>query len=92
MPIILDRRAFTFGVAGAALSAALPSRAFAQDEEMRTVTTLYGTYDIPAFPQRVAAIDSRLDLQAALALGLPVVGYGHSQPGPWVPLPDGLEF
>lgn len=92
MPIILDRRAFTFGVAGAALSAALPSRAFAQDEEMRTVTTLYGTYDIPAFPQRVAAIDSRLDLQAALALGLPVVGYGHSQPGPWVPLPEGLEF
>lgn len=92
MPIILDRRAFTFGVAGATFSAALPSRAFAQDEQTRSVTTIYGTYDIPAFPLRVVAIDSRLDLQPALALGLPVIGYGHSQPGSWVPLPEGLEF
>lgn len=90
MSIKLNRRAFTLGTAGLALGAMLPTRAFAQ--ETRTVTTKYGTYDIPAAPQRVVAINSRLDLQPALALGLPVVGFGHSQPGPWVPVPDGLEF
>lgn len=90
MTFKLNRRAFTFGTAGLAVSAALPSQAFAQ--ETRSVTTRYGTYDIPANPQRVVAIDSRLDLQPAMALGLPVVGYGHSQPGRWVPVPEGLEF
>ena len=92
MTELLSRRSFTLASAGLALSAALPGRAFAQ--ETRSVTTKYGTYDIPARPQRVVAIDSRLDLQPALALGLPVVGYGHSQPGRWVPVPvpEGLEF
>ena len=90
MSIKLTRRSFTLGTAGLALGAMLPARAFAQ--ETRSVTTIYGTYDIPAAPQRVVAIDSRLDLQPALALGLPVVGYGHSKPGSWVPVPEGLEF
>jgi iron complex transport system substrate-binding protein len=72
------------------LAGALPGRAAAQ--ETRSVTTIYGTYDIPVAPQRVVAIDSRLDLQPALALGLPVVGYGHSVPGPWVPGVEGLTF
>ncbi|MGB3338431.1 MAG: ABC transporter substrate-binding protein [Devosia sp.] len=86
----LNRRSFTLGTAGLALGAVLPGRAFAQ--ETRSVTTIYGTYDIPSAPKRVVAIDSRLDLQPALALGLTVVGYGHSQPGSWVPVPEGLEF
>jgi len=90
MSFKLNRRNFTLGTASLALGAALPVRAFAQ--QTRSVTTRYGTYDIPAAPQRVVAIDSRLDLQPALALGLPVIGYGHSKPGPWVPVPDGLEF
>lgn len=86
----ISRRAFTLGGTALGLAAGLPSIAFAQ--ATRSVTTKYGTYDIPANPQRVVAIDSRLDLQPALALGLPVVGYAHSQPGSWVPVPEGLEF
>lgn len=91
MSVRLNRRSFALGTAGLALASMLPSRAFAQGD-VRSVTTIYGTYDIPAAPKRVVAIDSRLDLQPALALGLPVVGYGHSVPGAWVPVPEGLEF
>ena len=91
MSFSLNRRAFALGTASAAVAAMLPGKAFAQ-AATRTVTTIYGTYEIPAAPQRVVAIDSRLDLQPALALGLPVVGYGHSKPGSWVPVPEGLEF
>lgn len=90
MPI-LSRRAFTLGAAGLAATAMLSSRAFAQSAT-RSVTTSLGTYDIPASPQRVVAIDSRLDLQPALALGLPVVGYGHSKPGDWVPVAADAQF
>ncbi len=86
----INRRTFALGSASLALAAALPRSAYGQ--ETRSVTTIYGTYDIPAAPKRVVAIDSRLDLQPALALGLPVIGYGHSVPGPWVPGVDGLEF
>ncbi len=86
----INRRTFALGSASLALAAALPRSAYGQ--ETRSVTTIYGTYDIPAAPKRVVAIDSRLDLQPALALGLPVIGYGHSVPGPWVPGADGLEF
>lgn len=87
----LNRRTFAIGSATLAIAAALPRHALAQTPT-RSVTTKYGTYDIPAAPQRVVAIDSRLDLQPALALGVPVVGYGHSVPGSWVPVPEGLEF
>lgn len=86
----INRRAFALGGAGLLLATTLTGRAQAQ--EMRSVTTRYGTYDIPVAPKRVVAIDSRLDLQPALALGLPVIGYAHSRPGPWVPVADGLEF
>lgn len=86
----ISRRTFGLGAAGLLLATALPTGARAQ--ETRSVTTSYGTVDIPVEPRRVVAIDSRLDLQPALALGLPVVGYGHSKPGSWVPVPDGLEF
>ena len=90
MPI-LSRRAFTLGAAGLAATALLTSRAFAQGAT-RSVTTSLGTYDIPASPQRVVAIDSRLDLQPALALGLNVIGYGHSKPGAWVPVSPDAQF
>ncbi len=85
-----NRRAFMLGSASLGLASTLPVNAFAQD--MRSVTTKYGTYDIPVAPKRVVAIDSRLDLQPALALGLPVIGYGHSVPGPWVPVSDEMTF
>lgn len=87
----LTRRAFALGTIGLAGMSLLPTRAFAQGE-MRSVTTSLGTYDIPAHPQRVVAIDSRLDMQPALALGLPVVGYGHSVPGDWVPVGKDVAF
>jgi iron complex transport system substrate-binding protein len=90
MPL-LSRRSFTLGTIGLAGASLLPTRAFAQNE-MRSVTTSLGTYDIPAKPQRVVAIDSRLDLQPALALGLPVIGYGHSVPGDWVPVGNEAQF
>jgi ABC-type enterochelin transport system substrate-binding protein len=73
-----SRRTFMLGSASLGLTVALPQTAYAQ--EMRSVTTQYGTYDIPAAPKRVVAIDSRLDLQPALALGLPVIGHGLSEP------------
>jgi iron complex transport system substrate-binding protein len=86
----INRRNFALGTAGLLLASALPGSAFAQ--ETRSITTVFGTYDIPVAPKRVVAIDSRLDLQPAIALGLPVVGYGHSKPGAWVPGTEGLEF
>lgn len=89
---VLSRRAFALGSASlAAAGLLLPARAFAQGET-RSVTTSLGTYDIPAKPQRVVAIDSRLDLQPALALGLPVIGYAHSVPGDWVPVAPDAQF
>ncbi len=85
-----SRRTFMLGSASLGLTVALPQTAYAQ--EMRSVTTQYGTYDIPAAPKRVVAIDSRLDLQPALALGLPVIGHGLSEPASWVPNTEGLIF
>lgn len=87
---IISRRAFTLGGASFAVASALtPARA---QSSTRSVTTSLGTYDIPANPQRVVAIDSRLDLQPALALGLPVIGYAHSVPGDWVPVSKDAQF
>lgn len=51
----------------------------------RTVTTPLGTYDIPSAPQRVVVIDSRLDLEPALALELPVIAHSYDAPAPWLP-------
>lgn len=87
---IISRRAFALGGASFAVASALtPARA---QSSTRSVTTSLGTYDIPANPQRVVAIDSRLDLQPALALGLPVIGYAHSVPGDWVPVSKDAQF
>ncbi|WP_278315382.1 ABC transporter substrate-binding protein [Lolliginicoccus levis] len=57
----------------------------------RTVSTPLGEVEIPAEPQRVLAIDTRQDLEIALALGLPVVGYTSRAVPPWVPLGGGAE-
>lgn len=86
----LSRRAFGAGTAGLALAGLLPKAAFAQ--ETRSVTTVLGTYDIPANPQRVIAIDSRLDLEPAVALGLNVVGHAYWKPEPWVPAQEDWVF
>lgn len=64
----------------------------ADDGATRTVTTPLGTYDVPVAPRRVIAVDSRLELEPALALGLPVVGHGYDQPAPWVPAPPNSTF
>ncbi|NKW63176.1 hypothetical protein GS937_01340, partial [Rhodococcus hoagii] len=54
----------------------------------RAVTTPLGTYDIPVAPQRVVVIDSRLDLEPALALELPVIATSYDTPAPWLPPVD----
>lgn len=62
------------------------------DESSRTVTTPLGTYEIPASPSRVFAVDSRVDLETALALGFEVVATTLREPAPWVPAPAGIEI
>ncbi|MBS7543233.1 ABC transporter substrate-binding protein [Ancylobacter oerskovii] len=58
----------------------------------RTVETPLGRLDIPVAPRRVLAVDSRISLESALALELPVVGYSHSRARPWVPVPAGVPM
>lgn len=84
----ISRRGFA-GICAAAL--ALPP-GVARAEERRQVETSLGRIDIPAAPRRVVAIDSRIGLEAALALGLPLVGYSHSRARPWVPVPADVPF
>ncbi|WP_149360714.1 ABC transporter substrate-binding protein [Lolliginicoccus suaedae] len=57
----------------------------------RTVSTPLGEVEVPAAPQRVVAIDARQDLEIALALGLPLVGYTSRSVQPWVPLGGGVK-
>ena len=62
-------------------------------EGYTTITTPLGTYDIPTNPQRVVTIDSRLDLEPAIALNLPVIATCYDNPTAWVPTsPDLLAF
>ncbi len=84
--IRMNRRTFGLGAGVVALSLATGGRA-ALANETRSVTTAFGTYDIPTNPQRVIAIDNRIDLETALALGLPVIGYCRDVVGPWVEVP-----
>ena len=82
---ILERRAFT---AGAATLFSAPAALAAP--ATRQVETSLGRIDIPAAPQRVVAIDSRIGLEQALAFDLPLVGYSHSRARPWVPVPPSV--
>lgn len=90
MSIRLTRRGFGLGALAAAGLAGLgPARA----ADTHGITTSAGTYDVPDQPQRVVAVDFRLDVEPALALGLPVIGYGVQEERlDWIPLPEGATF
>ena len=77
---------------GAFLAACGDSGSSSGETEMRSVTTPLGTYDIPVNPKRVVAIDSRLDLEPAVALELPLVGYTYAHATPWVPIDSSVPF
>ncbi len=66
--------------------------AFGQEGGTHEVTSAVGTFEIPDNPQRVICIDSRIDLEPAVALGLEVIGYGYGEPMPWVPAAEGMEL
>lgn len=87
---ILTRRHFTLSALALAATAAAPARA---QGATKSITTSQGTYDVPLNPQRVIAIDARLDLEPALALGLPVVGFSLRETAePWVPVGKDVPF
>lgn len=92
----LTRRRFLIAGSGAAAlaltgcgSASTPAESTGS---MRTVSTTLGTYAVPAEPSRVFAVDSRVDLETALALGFDVVATTLRDPAPWVPAPEDLEI
>ncbi|WP_341987752.1 ABC transporter substrate-binding protein [Azorhizobium sp. AG788] len=72
--------------------AARASRLVAAPSATRRVETPLGPVEIPAEPRRVIAVDSRVSLESALALDLPIVGYSHSRARPWIPVPAGVPF
>ncbi|MCW5713081.1 MAG: ABC transporter substrate-binding protein [Bauldia sp.] len=82
---VLTRRAFGFGAAALLTAGAFVRPARAQ-EATRTVDTWIGPVTLPVEPQRVVAIDSRLDLEPAVALGLPLAGYCGVAAYPFVPV------
>ncbi len=87
----ISRRNFGIGAVGIAtfLASCSTGSTGSADVATKTVTTPLGTYDIPVEPKRVVAIDSRLDLEPAVALELPVIGYNYAPATPWVPVgPD----
>jgi iron complex transport system substrate-binding protein len=58
-----------------------------------TIDTPAGAFEIPLDPQRVVAIEPRLDVEIAVALGLPLVAIGGNNAAmsgtlvaPWVPI------
>lgn len=81
----LDRRLFLGAVSLLGLSACSTGPAVVESATTREVTTPLGTYQIPVRPARVVTIDSRLDLEPALALQLPVVATSYAAPEGWVP-------
>lgn len=95
----LTRRGFLGATVTATLAALAacgtgpgPDATGAPSQERRPVSTPMGDYDIPVAPQRVIAIDSRTDLEPAVALGLPLIGYTMRTAQPWVPLPEGVPL
>lgn len=87
----ISRRGFGAGLL--ALGGLAVTRPALAQTGMHSITTSAGTYDIPDEPQRVVAIDFRLDVEPTLALGLPLIGYGVSEDIPaWIPAPEGMTF
>lgn len=85
----INRRQFALGLGAVGVLATTPARAV----DSRSITTSVGTYDVPTQPQRVVAIDFRLDVEPALALGLPIIGYGVQEEMPsWIPVPAGSAY
>lgn len=86
------RRQFGFTATAFGLSI-VAGGAKAQGTRLKSITTSLGTYDIPLDPQRVVVIDHRLDLEPALALGLPVIAHSLSEHiETWVPAPEGIVY
>ncbi len=90
--LTISRRRFGLGAAALAGTGLLARPALAQQAGVHAITTSLGTYDIPDDPQRVICIDSRLDLEPALALGLNVIGHAYDAPTPWVPVTRDMAF
>ncbi|SDH50291.1 ABC transporter substrate-binding protein [Bosea robiniae] len=86
MATFLSRRSFAAG--GAAILAGSACAASGR----RVVNTPLGPVELPSEPRRVVAIDSRISLEMALALDLPLIGYSHSRARPWVPVPASVPF
>lgn len=88
----LTRRGFlgamALGAAAVTVGCGTSAGSEAAGAATRTVTTPLGTYDIPTAPERVIVIDSRLDLEPALALELPVIATSYDNPAPWLPPVD----
>jgi iron complex transport system substrate-binding protein len=94
------RRQFMAG-AGAALGASLLAAPARAQSAVKSITTSFGTYDVPLEPQRVVLLGNRMDLEIAVALGLKPVAMGveytfinsHAETvAPWVPFdPEGVE-
>lgn len=58
-----------------------------------TIDTVAGTFEIPLDPRRAIAIEPRLDVEIAVALGLPLIAIGGNNAAmsgtpvaPWVPI------
>ena len=93
--ISVSRRRFGQGALALMGAGLVVPAALAQDAAgaTKTITTSAGTYDIPLEPQRLIAVDHRLDLEPALALGLPVIGYSlRDNLAAWVPVAEGTTF
>ncbi|GGF54060.1 hypothetical protein GCM10007301_11930 [Azorhizobium oxalatiphilum] len=87
----ISRRGVLGGLMG--LGGAVPAFRLAAAAPAQTrAGTPPGATGIPADPQRVIAIDSRISLECALALDLPLIGYSHSRARPWVPVPASVPF
>lgn len=94
-PVVEDatRRQLLVGVGAAGLLAACGRPATtlgAPTGRSRSVTTPLGTYQVPESPASVLAVDSRVDLETAVALGLPVSATSLRAPAAWVPAPPGV--
>ncbi|MGQ0679853.1 MAG: hypothetical protein ACT4OM_09415 [Actinomycetota bacterium] len=76
----LTRREFMSGITAAGLLAACGRGDDTCDQTpstaTRTVTHEFGTFEIPANPQRVVGTEGRPDLETAIALDLGIVGIG----------------